>query len=164
MTVPARRTRGFRADELLLLILMVVAAALFWATPSLIVPYPHQAPWYESSALFPRVTLGLAGLGGLWEVWTRRQGAMQAGGAEELDSGAAQLGQAAAIVGLFMGYTWVIPWLGYATSTLLFVCAAGMLLGLHWRQTVWLALLVSVGMWLVFVRVLKVAFGHGWLP
>jgi hypothetical protein len=164
MTVSAVRTRGFRADEFLLLVLMVAAAALFWATPSLIVPYPHQAPWYESSALFPRVTLGLAVVGGAWEVWVRSQGAMQAGGTEELDSDAARLGQAATMVALFMAYTWVIPWLGYATSTFLFVSVSGLLLGLQWRETLVLAVPLSVGMWLVFVLLLKVSFGHGWLP
>ena len=89
---------------------------------------------------------------------------MQVSGTEELDSDAARLEQAACAVALFMAYTGVIPWLGYATSTFLFVSVCGLLLGLHWRETLWLAIPLSVGMWLVFVQFLKVAFGHAWLP
>lgn len=164
MSAKPPRTLGLKADEFLLLALMAAAAALFWATAGLIVPYPHKAPWYESSALFPRMVLGLAVLGCLWELWARRHTAVSAGGAEELDSSAARLAHAAVAIGLFMAYTWAIPWLGYATSTLLFTGIAGLLLGLRWREALLLALPLSAVMWLAFVRVLKVAFGHGWLP
>ncbi len=164
MTAPDTRARGRNTDQLLLITLAVTAAALFAATPALIVPYPHNAPWYESSALFPRLTLGLALLGGLGEMLVRRRGGSDRGGSEELDSSSANLRQAAMVVVLFMAYLWAIPWLGYATCSFLFICLTGMFLGLRLRETLVLAVLMSAGMWLVFVRVLKVAFGHGLLP
>ncbi len=152
-------------DELLLVGLVLVAALLAWSTGSLIIPYPFKAPWYESSALFPRITLGMAMLGGLMELLVRRRGAQQdAVGTEELDSSAANLWQAGIAVCLFVAYALAIPWLGYATCTLLFVSLTGWALGLRLRELLLIAVPLTVGMWLVFVLVLKVAFGHGLLP
>ena len=151
-------------DQWLLVALVLLAAMLFWATRTLVVPYPVHAPWYESSALFPRLTLALAVFGGLMELLVRRRGnADDAAGAEELDSSAANLWQAGIAVALFMAYTLAIPWLGYASSTALFVIATGLVLGLRLREVLLLAIPLTVGMWLVFVRLLKVAFGHGLL-
>ena len=152
------------ADELLLLALVLAAAALVWATRALIVPYPHMVPWYESSALFPRLMLILALLGGVTELLVRRFGAKPGtAGSEEFDSSAANLWQAGSVVALFAVYTLAIPWLGFATSTALFIVGTGLLLGLRLRELLLLALPLTLVMWLIFVQLLKVAFGHGWL-
>jgi hypothetical protein len=34
---------------------------------------------------------------------------------------------------------------------------------MSWRTTLGLSVLLSLAMWTVFVKVLKVYFGHGWL-
>jgi hypothetical protein len=44
-----------------------------------------------------------------------------------------------------------------------FLVASGAWLGLSRRATFSLSVLLSLAMWLVFVKVLKVYFGHGWL-
>jgi len=41
--------------------------------------------------------------------------------------------------------------------------ASGAWLGLSQRATLVLSVLLSVAMWVIFVKVLKVYFGHGWL-
>ncbi len=165
MAEPANERRPITTpDEVLLVGLVVAAAVLFWASRTLIIPYPVNAPWYESAALFPRITLGVAVCGGLAELFVRRRsGAEDAAGTEELDSSAANLWQAGVAVVLFMVYTLTIPWVGYATCTLLFLVATGMVLGLRWGEVMLLAVPLTAVMWLVFVQVLKVAFGHGLL-
>jgi hypothetical protein len=53
--------------------------------------------------------------------------------------------------------------MGYLSSTWLFLLVSGAWLGLSRRATLSLSVSLSLGMWLVFVKVLKVYFGHGWL-
>lgn len=161
----AGRTRAPSADQLLLAALVLGSLALVAATPALIVPYPARVPWYESSALFPRLTLVLAICGGLAELWLRWRGLEQeVAGSEELDSSSADIRHAVAAVALFAAYTLATPWLGYASCTVLYLLATGRLLGLRWREALMLALPLTAVLWLVFVQVLKVAFGHGLLP
>lgn len=153
------------ADRLLLAALVLLSLALVAATPALVVPYPARAPWYESSALFPRLTLCLAAAGGIAEFWLRWRGLVQDdAGTEELDSSAADLRRALMAIALFAAYTLVTPWLGYATTTLLYLLGTAWVLGLGLRDALLLALPLTAGLWLVFVQVLKVAFGHGLLP
>ena len=154
--------RGLRADRGLLLALALLALSLVLATPWMIWPYPHQAPWYESAALFPRVALALAALAALAEVVVRRR-ALQIGDSDELDSSAMRMPLGLGLLALFIAYSWVVPLLGYFSSTLLFLCACGWALRLTWRHTLLIALPMALLLWFVFVRVLKVAFGHGWL-
>ncbi len=166
MTTPAAAPGRLGApDQILLMALMLAAAGLFWATGSLIVPYPEHAPWYESSALFPRLVLGVMAIGAIAEIVRRRRGSVQGSDeSDELDSSQVDLKQAALLVALFMLYMGMIPWLGYASSTLVFLLLAGTALGLRLRQCLLLALPLTAGMWVVFVQLLQVAFGHGLLP
>lgn len=153
---------GMRWDRWLLLLLAAMAVSLLMATPSLIQPFSAQTAWYESPAMFPRMALTLAVFGGLAEWWMRRQG-VELGDSEELDSSEARMPQALAMVGLFALYMFAVPWMGYLSSTLLFLLASGWMLGLGWPVTLLLSGCLSLGMWLVFVRLLHVSFGHGWL-
>jgi hypothetical protein len=153
--------RSWSWDRSLLLVLSACAGGILLATPQLITPYPDQAPWFESAALFPRLALGLAAVAGLVEVFMRRH-AVQVGDSEELDSSAANLRQAVACLCLFGLYMLAVPLLGYLSSTVLFLLACGGVLQLGWRTTLRLTLPLSLIMWLVFVKVLKVYFGHGW--
>lgn len=132
------------------------------ATPQLITPYPTQAPWFESAAFFPRVTLGLACIAGMVELYQRRR-AVEVAESDELDSSSASMFQALGMLVLFGLYMLAVPWIGYLTSTLAFLMASGAWLGLSRRATLTLSVLLSLGMWWVFVKVLKVSFGHGWL-
>lgn len=159
------RAGRLSADRLLLAALVLAALALVAATPALVVPYPAKAPWYESSALFPRLTLSLVAAGGLTELWLRWRGLVRDdAGSEELDSSAADLGRALLAVLLFAAYMFVTPWLGYASTTLLYLLATARLLGLGLRESLLLAVPLTGVLWLVFVQALKVAFGHGLLP
>ncbi|WP_233204756.1 tripartite tricarboxylate transporter TctB family protein [Limnohabitans sp. 15K] len=149
-------------DKGLVLLLSLVAAAVLMATPQLITPYPAQAAWFESAAFFPRVTLGLACMAGLFELYQRRN-ALELADSDELDSSAANIRQALGMLALFGLYMLAVPWMGYLSSTWLFLTASGAWLGLSRRATLGLSVLLSLGMWVVFVKVLKVYFGHGWL-
>lgn len=159
---PADAGPGLRADRALLLALAVLALGLLLATPWMIWPYPHKAPWYESAALFPRAALALAALAALAEVVVRRR-ALQIGDSDELDSSAMRMPLGLGLLALFIAYSLAVPLLGYFSSTLLFLCACGWALRLPWRHTLLIALPMALLLWFVFVRVLKVAFGHGWL-
>jgi hypothetical protein len=149
-------------DKGLIVLFALFAASLWMATPQLITPYPAQAPWFESAAFFPRVTLGLACIAGLMELYQRRR-AVEVADSDELDSSSASMVQALGMLALFGLYVLAVPWIGYLTSTLAFLMASGAWLGLSRRATLTLSVLLSLGMWWVFVKVLKVSFGHGWL-
>lgn len=153
---PMTWDRGF------LLVLALVAGGLLWSTPQLIEPYTGQQPWFESPALFPRLALALALIGGLGECLLRQK-AVDPADSEELDSSAANMPLALAMLVLFGVYMVAVPALGYLSSSFLFLFVASRLLGMGWRTALLLALPVSVGLWGVFVQALKVSFGHGWL-
>lgn len=155
-------TLSWSWDKGLVLLLALSAALVLLATPQLITPFPAQAAWFESAAFFPRVTLALACLAGGVELYQRRH-AVEVADSDELDSSSASLGQALGMLVLFGLYMLAVPWMGYLSSTWLFLMASGVWLNLSWRTTLSLSVLLSLGMWLVFVQVLKVYFGHGWL-
>ena len=149
-------------DKGLVLLLALAAAAAMLATPQLITPFPAKAAWFESAAFFPRVTLALACLAGGVELYQRRH-AVEVADSDELDSSSASMHQALGMLALFGLYMLAVPWMGYLSSTWLFLMASGAWLGLSRRATLGLSVLLSVAMWAVFVKVLKVYFGHGWL-
>jgi hypothetical protein len=149
-------------DKGLVLLVSVAAAAVMLATPQLITPYPAEAAWFESAAFFPRVTLVLACIAGLFELYQRRS-AVEVAESDELDSSTANMRQALGMLALFGLYMLAVPWMGYLSSTWVFLVASGAWLGLSRRATFSLSVLFSLAMWLVFVKVLKVYFGHGWL-
>ena len=62
-----------------------------------------------------------------------------------------------------VGYALAVPWLGLAVSTALYIGLCGAVLRLPWRLTLAIAVTMSLGLWVVFVKLLKVAFGHGLL-
>jgi hypothetical protein len=101
-------------------------------------------------------------LAGLVEVFNRRR-AFELKGSEELNSSQARMGLAWAMLGLFGLYILSVPWLGYLSSTLLFLVASSRVLGFAWRTTWALSLPLALVMWWVFSKLLKVHFGHGWL-
>ena len=154
--------RGWSWDRVLLLLMAVLAGGLALASRSLIVPYPQAAAWFESAAFFPLLALGLMALAGLVEVFNRRR-AFELKGSEELNSSQARMGLAWAMLGLFGLYILSVPWLGYFSSTLLFLVASSRVLGIAWPTTWALSLPLALVMWWVFSKLLKVHFGHGWL-
>lgn len=151
-----------RLDRAWLLVLAGLALALLVLTPRLIVPFSAQGAWYESPAMFPRAGLALVVVGALAEWWRRRR-AVEGAGGEELDSSAADLARAALVVLLFGAYALAVPRLGFATASVLFLLVAGRTVGLGWRASLALAVPLALAMWLAFVVLLKVAFGHGLL-
>ena len=159
---PESSLRGRSWDRVFLLVLALLAGGLALTSRSLIVPYPQAAAWFESSAFFPLLALGLMALAGLVEVFNRRR-AFELKGSEELNSSQARMGLAWAMLGLFGLYMLAVPWLGYLSSTLLFLVASSRVLGFSWRTTWALSLPLALAMWWVFLKLLKVHFGHGWL-
>lgn len=163
MNPPTSETHGERPAQLVTLAVLALAAGgVAMATPWLIVPFKAEVPWYESAATFPRAALLLVVFGAGVEFFRRRRGALAPQG-EELDSSTAQLGLGAAVLALFAGYALLTPWLGFGVSSAAFLLLAGRLVGLPWRTAALLALPTAVLLWIVFVRMLKVAFGHGLL-
>ena len=153
---------GQEVSKVVLLALMLAAAALLASTPQQIKPFPAQALWFESAAMFPRVALAMVVIGAIGELLVRRRNA-KAGDSDELDSSAAHLPKALAVLMLFLGYSMLVPLLGYLSSTVLFLLLSAAVLGLPWRTNLALAIPLSLVLWGIFTLGLKVAFGHGWL-
>lgn len=149
-------------DRLLLLALAGLAGAALLATPVLIQPFPAQAPWYESAAMFPRVALALVVAGALAELLLRRH-ELRIADSDELDSSQMRLPIALAMLALFIAYALAVPWLGFLVSTTLYLCLCGAALRLPWRLTLAIAVPMALVLWALFVKLLKVAFGHGLL-
>jgi Cu/Ag efflux pump CusA len=63
----------------------------------------------------------------------------------------------------FALYMLAVPFLGYLVSTLIFLTVSCWLLQFNLRTSMLLAITLSLAMWVVFVKVLKVYFGHAWL-
>jgi hypothetical protein len=145
-----------------LLVLAMLAGGIALTSRSLIVPYPQAAAWFESAAFFPLLALGLMALAGVVEVFHRRR-AIELKDSDELNSSQARMGLAWAMLGLFGLYMLAVPWLGYLSSTLLFLVTSSRVLGFAWRTTWALSLPLALAMWWVFSKLLKVHFGHGWL-
>jgi Tripartite tricarboxylate transporter TctB family len=155
---------GFQGALVLLAILALAGIALV-ATPSLIKPFPVHAAWYESSASFPRAALILTVMAAAVEFARRRQGHLAgqtSRGSDELDSSLARPSLAFGGLMLFIGYALAVPVVGFLVSTLGFLVACGVMLQLARTQVFMIALVLALGLWIVFVKVLKVAFGHGW--
>jgi Tripartite tricarboxylate transporter TctB family len=153
-----------RAGVALLLVIVASAITAFIATPQLIQPFPSQAPWYESAASFPRAALLLVLLGGALELSRRRQQSITpVDGSDELDSSKANLLIALYALGLFCLYALTVPVIGFLVSTSTFLIACGMLVRLGFSQTLMIAIPLTLALWFVFVKLLKVSFGHGWL-
>jgi Tripartite tricarboxylate transporter TctB family len=148
--------------RVVLVTLGMLFIGMLLATPVLIKPFPLNAPWYESAAMFPRVALVLAALGAALELVLRRKN-LKVGDSDELDSSSANLGIALWIIGAFASYCVLAPLLGYLTSTLLFLLVGARVVGLPWKTTLMISVSISMVMWAVFKLALKVAFGHGWL-
>ena len=149
-------------DRWLLLALSCAALWIWQLSPLLIQPYPHNANWFESTALFPKLSLLIVAVAGLIEIYQRRH-QMASGESEELDSSAANIQDAISMVVAFALYMLAVPFLGYLVSTLLFLSVGCWLLQFDFRTSMLLAITLSVTMWVVFVKVLKVYFGHAWL-
>lgn len=159
---PESSLRGRSWDRLFLLVLAVLAGGLALTSRTLIVPYPQAVAWFESAAFFPLLALGLMALAGVVEVFNRRH-AIELKESEELNSSRARMGLVWAMLCLFGLYMLAVPWLGYLSSTLLFLVASSRVLGFSWRITWALSLPLALVMWWVFLKLLKVHFGHGWL-
>ena len=149
-------------DRFFLVALSFIAVCVWYFSTQLIQPYPHNANWFESTALFPKLSLLIVAVGGLIEIYQRRH-QMAAGESEELDSSAANIQDAISMVVAFALYMLAVPFLGYLISTLLFLSVGCWLLQFDFRTSMLLAITLSVTMWVVFVKVLKVYFGHAWL-
>jgi Tripartite tricarboxylate transporter TctB family len=150
---------------LLLLAILAVAGAALLTTPLLIKPFPSQAPWYESAATFPRAALALVVMAALVEFLIRRKGhraGQTSSGSDELDSSLARPALALASLALFVAYASAVPVLGFGVSTFGFLSACGFMLKLPRVRVIIFALLFSLALWIIFVKTLKVAFGHGW--
>lgn len=163
MSLPAKPGQSsWRLDKLLLLAVAALAGAALLATPHLIKPFPDKAPWYESAAFFPRAALVLVIVGALVE-WLLRRRTLRIADSEELDSSQVRIPLALTMLALFVGYALAVPWLGFMVSTALFLLLSGVMLELPWRQALAIALPTALILWAVFVKLLKVAFGHGLL-
>jgi hypothetical protein len=149
-------------DRFFLLALSFIAVCVWYFSTQLIQPYPHNANWFESAALFPKLSLLIVAVAGLIEIYQRRH-QMASDESEELDSSAANIQDAIPMVVAFALYMLAVPFLGYLISTLLFLSVGCWLLQFDFRTSMLLAITLSVTMWVVFVKVLKVYFGHAWL-
>lgn len=151
-----------RKESLTLAVLAALAVGLWWATPTLIMPYRAEQAWYESAGTFPRLALSiivLAGAVGALKRWRGKSRSVS----DELDSTTASMPRVAMALALFVGYVLAVPVLGFAVASALFLAFTARAVGLSWRTAWLLGLPMALTLWLLFVRVLKVSFGHGLL-
>ena len=149
-------------DKWLLLALSCAALWIWQLSPLLIQPYPHNANWFESAALFPQLSLLIVAVCGLFEIYQRRH-QIESGESEELDSSAVDIRDAIAMLVAFGIYMLAVPVVGYLVSTLAFLLVGCWLLKFERRTSLLLAFSLSFIMWVIFVQILKVYFGHSWL-
>ena len=149
-------------DRFFLLALSFIAVCVWYFSTQLIQPYPHNANWFESAALFPQLSLLIEAVGGLFEIYQRRHQS-ESGESEELDSSAVDIRDAIAMLVAFGIYMLAAPVVGYLVSTLAFLLVGCWFLKFERRTSLLLAFSLSFIMWVIFVQILKVYFGHSWL-
>jgi len=114
-TLQSRRSK-WTWDRLFLFALSFIAVCIWYFSTQLIQPYPHNANWFESAALFPKLSLLIVAFAGLIEIYQRRH-QMASGESEELDSSAANVQDAISMVVAFALYMLAVPFMGYLVST-----------------------------------------------
>lgn len=66
------------------------------------------------------------------------------------------------VFGVFAAYAYLIQWIGYLPSTVLFLLAEFRLLGVRsWRQNLLLTALVTAVFYIVFIKYGEMVFPHG---
>jgi hypothetical protein len=149
---PDAAARGGRPGQLVsYAVILAIAAWLFWEAGDL--PASRWEPL--GAGTFPRLVLGALALLAAtalvreFRLWRRE------GGAVHLASGAtlARYRLVVAVLGLFVGYVAVLPQLGFALASFVFLLATQVVLGPKTRR----ALAIMVVAALVF------SFGLNWL-
>jgi hypothetical protein len=137
---------------------VVLCVGLYLATPQLITNYRAEAAFFESPGFFPRLALGVAIFAGIWhlgENWFRH---VREAGAEEIEIGESRPVIAFVGMALFAGLILLVPYLGYAASSALFVVMASRIAGLGWGVAMGLSATTSAVLYAIFVIGLKVWF------
>lgn len=120
---------------------------------------PFGKPDQPGAGLFPVVVgvmLMLASLAAMWEGWQ-----MDKAEQIELPVGA-DLKRLLSLIGLLFGYFLALPWLGHFISSVLFcIFLIRVLSDLGWLRIVIYALLMSVGIYMIFVYLMKVPMPRG---
>ncbi|WP_239478323.1 tripartite tricarboxylate transporter TctB family protein [Hydrogenophaga sp. YM1] len=140
----------------LLLAIAIGSAAAAYAVPWLITPYDPSIPWYQSTAFFPRVALSLATMGALIEL-VKPHARIE--GSDEIDASESNVRVALIVVATFVAYALLVPVLGLLISTAAFSVLAGLVAGLRIRTALALAIPLAIVLWVVFAKLLLVAFG-----
>lgn len=139
--------------------LLVMCAALWWKLGQLITGLANAPSWHESPGFFPALAMGLVAAGALGELWHHRRVVADGVGEDEIDATSSRIAPAMQSLGAFAAYAQLGPWLGYATSTLLFVT---FMVLLH-RLGAWAALLAGVLAAAILYAIFVLAFGV-WFP
>jgi len=158
---PPDTDQAIRGQRLLALVLTslvgVGAIVMFMLAPSLITDYRAGTPFFESPAFVPRFALVLVAVCAIVHVVRVARGASLDAG-EELDDEDAKRHVVLLGIVLFAGYVLLVPRIGYALSTVVFVAAAGALAAIGLRRSLVLAVLLGAAAFLLFVLGLKVWF------
>jgi len=147
-----------RGSLVLTAVAVVLCVGLYLATPELITNYRAEAPFFESPGFFPRLALGVAILAGLWhlgEGWVHHIREM---GADEIEIGKSRPIIAFVGMALFAGLILVVPYLGYAASSALFIVMASRISGLSWSLGISLSATTTAVLYAIFVIGLKIWF------
>lgn len=151
--------RAIRAGEVAFaLVVAVLAVALFLATPWLISNWRDDTPFQLSPGFYPRLALGVAGLGALAHIVHIRRGGHHVEALDEFEVGESRPSLMLAGVALFVGYGLLTPWLGYAATTFLFCVAALWLAGVATKASILFATATTGVLFGLFVLLLKVWF------
>jgi hypothetical protein len=136
----------------------LIAVALFVVTPYLITNYRAEQSFYESPAFFPRVSLVIISIAGIWHAVTSWLGRVAAPDSDEIDAGDSNWLVALLGAALFAVYIATTPVLGFAAATAAFVFACSRIAGLPWRLGAKLTLVIVPTLYGVFEVGLKVWF------
>lgn len=134
-----------------------VAGGLWHSAPALIGGYRPEARFFDSSSFFPRTALLMIAVCAVIHLIGVLRGLPLSAG-EDLDEFDVGRGRVLGAMLLFGCYAALVPFAGYAVSTLLFVIVATRFAGIGWPTAVTLSVLMTSSLYLVFVVGLKVWF------
>lgn len=131
---------------------------LFWFTPILISNYRADTPFQLSPAFYPELALGVAALGAVGHIFHIRSGQQQLEESDEFEVGEFFWLLVLAGGSLFFAYALLVPLVGYAVATLLFMFVACRLSGISILFSLLFSVTTATSLYALFVILLKVWF------
>ena len=136
--------------------LAFAGTAFLVLAPALILGTRSDVPFYKSPTFFPLAALALLVVGAVFHALRLARGASLE--ADDIDEPAANWRMVLVSGVAYAGYIALVPFVGYAASTAIFLFALGVLARLGWKMPLAISVVLTALLFACFVLCLNVWF------